>query len=49
VRLWDLDSGACLATFTGESEIHCCAVMSDERLFVVGEASGRVHFLTLDQ
>ncbi|MBE8968273.1 hypothetical protein IQ277_19230 [Nostocales cyanobacterium LEGE 12452] len=45
LRLWDLNSGSCLHTWTGDSAILCCAVSSDGFTFVAGEASGRLHFL----
>ena len=47
LRLWDLESGDEIATFTGESGMHSCAVTSDGRRIVVGDALGRVHFLRL--
>ncbi|MBD2345663.1 hypothetical protein [Anabaena subtropica] len=45
LRLWDLNSGNCLHTWTGDSAIFCCAVSSDGFTFVAGEVSGRLHFL----
>jgi WD40 repeat protein len=47
VRLWDLESGKDIATFTGDSEMRCCAAFSECRTIVAGDASGRVHFLRL--
>ena len=47
LRVWDLESGKELATFTGESEMHSCAVASDGRTIIAGDGSGRVHFLRL--
>ncbi len=47
-RVWDLASGEEVATFTGESSILCCAVAPDGRTIVIGESSGRVHFLRLE-
>jgi len=45
VRLWDLQSGTCIATFTGESEI--TALATDGDVIVVGEAAGNVHALRI--
>ena len=47
LRLWDLESGEEITTFTGESDMVSCAVAPDGRTIVVGERSGRVHFLRL--
>ncbi len=48
MRLWDVESGKTLAIFSGEGEITTCAA-SGNRTFVVGDASGRLHFLHLEQ
>ena len=47
LRVWDLESGKELATFTGESEMHSCAVAPDGQTIIAGDRSGRVHFLRL--
>jgi hypothetical protein len=47
VEMWDIEHGECMAAFTGESAISCCAAASDGRTLVVGEQSGRIHFLRL--
>jgi WD40 repeat protein len=47
LRLWDLESGEAIAIFTGESDMLCCAVAQDGCAMIVGDASGRVHFLQL--
>jgi len=46
LRIWDLESGGILATFTCDGGARCCACASDT-LFVVGDAGGRVLFLEL--
>jgi WD40 repeat protein len=46
--VWDVSVGKFIATFTGESEIRCCAIAGDRLTIVAGEASGRVHFLRLE-
>jgi WD40 repeat protein len=47
LRLWDLDSGREIATFTGEDRMRCCAVTPDARTIVAGDDSGRLHILRL--
>jgi WD40 repeat protein len=47
LRLWDLENGEEIATFTGESGMDSCAIAPDGRTIVAGESSGRVHFLRL--
>jgi WD40 repeat protein len=47
LRLWDLETGKEIATFTGESGMKSCAIAPDGRMIVAGEISGRVHFLCL--
>jgi WD40 repeat protein len=47
VRLWNLTTGAMLAIFTGESALRSMAV-SPAGTIVVGESSGRVHFLRIE-
>ena len=48
LKVWDLESGTTICSFTGESSMLSCAVSSDGRTIVAGEASGRVHFLRLE-
>jgi WD40 repeat protein len=46
--LWDLAGGcAPLCAFTADSALDACALSPDGRLAVAGEASGRLHFLSL--
>ncbi len=47
LRLWDLESGKEIASFTGESQVLSCAVTSDGRAIVAGNELGRMHFLRL--
>jgi WD40 repeat protein len=49
LKLWDLESGTEIASFNGDGTLHCCAVAPDGVTIVAGEASGRVHFLRLEQ
>jgi WD40 repeat protein len=46
LRLWDLESGEVIATFTGDAAITCVAVARDD-LFVAGSGNGAVHILRL--
>ena len=48
LKVWELESGKEIASFTGESTLKCCAVAPDGVTIVAGEASGRVHFLRLE-
>ncbi len=48
LKVWELLSGREITTFTVESPILCCAVAPDGRTIVVGDSSGRVHFLRLE-
>jgi WD40 repeat protein len=47
VKVWDLEAGTVIATFTCDAAAHCCAFVDDRRI-VAGDASGRVHFLSLE-
>ena len=46
LRLWDLESGEVIATFTADAAITCLAVVRDD-LFVAGSGNGAVHILRL--
>jgi len=48
LKIWDLETGIEISTFTGESPIDCCAISSDGFTVVAGEKSGRIHFLRLE-
>lgn len=48
LKLWNLETGEEIATFTGEAPFLCCAVAPDGVTIVAGESSGRVHFLRLE-
>jgi WD40 repeat protein len=47
LRLWDVESGEEIATFTGEDNIRTCAVAPDGRTIIAGDSFGRLHFLRL--
>ena len=47
IKIWDTEDGNLISTFQGESSIQDFDMTSDGRTIVVGEGSGRVHFLRL--
>jgi WD40 repeat protein len=49
LRAWDLETGVCVATFTADSPLYCCAVCPESHTILAGEGarSGKVQFLTL--
>jgi WD40 repeat protein/transcriptional regulator with XRE-family HTH domain len=49
LKAWALETGRLLATFTGESGFRSGAVAPDGLTVVVGEESGRVHILRLEE
>lgn len=48
LRVWEVETGAALATFTCDSAAYCCAFADDPKLIVAGDAVGRVYFLRLE-
>ena len=48
IRLWDLTTGQVRATFRADAEVTSCAVSDDGRILAVGDTSGRMHFLRLE-
>jgi len=47
VKLWDPETGACLATFTADASIWCCAVGAGGVTVAAGDSAGCFHFLRL--
>ncbi|MBW4494282.1 MAG: hypothetical protein KME26_14580 [Oscillatoria princeps RMCB-10] len=47
-KIWDLNTGEEMATFTGEYPLYCCAVAPDGVTVVAGDEFGRLHFLRLE-
>ncbi len=49
LRVWSLETGACVAAFTADSPLYCCAVGPESHIILAGEGarSGKVQFLTL--
>jgi WD40 repeat protein len=48
LKVWDLEIGKLLASFTADAPILSCAVGPVEHVIVAGDLSGRVHFLFLE-
>jgi WD40 repeat protein len=48
LKVWDLDSGAPLATFTSDAASYSGAFINDHKL-IDGDAGGRVYFLKFEQ
>jgi len=49
LKVWDLESGEVLATFTCDGAAFCCAFSDALKLIVAGDAGGHVHFLQLEE
>jgi hypothetical protein len=49
VKLWELETGDVLATFTCDSTALCCAFSDALRLIIAGDAGGHLHFLRLEE
>jgi WD40 repeat protein len=47
LKVWNLETGEVSATFTCDAHAFCCAFAGDREI-VAGDASGRVHFLSLE-
>lgn len=47
LKVWDLETGATVATFVCDAGVKCCAC-ADGRIIVAGEDAGHVHFLWLE-
>ena len=45
LKLWNLETGATLASFTADVGFTTCAVARGETLAIGGDALGRIHFL----
>ncbi len=49
LKVWDLETGALICTFTCEGSVSCAAVAPHGRTFVAGDTGGRVYFLRLEK
>ncbi len=48
LKVWDLDTGLCIATFHCDALALCCACATPNRI-VAGDEGGRVYFLALEE
>jgi hypothetical protein len=48
LKVWDLETGEVLATFTCDNALCCCAYSEALKLIVAGDTGGHVHFLRLE-
>jgi len=48
IKVWHLQTGKVVASFSVETSVHSCAVAADGLTIVAGDFSGRVHFLGLE-
>lgn len=48
LTVWNLDTLEVITTFDTEGDLPACAVAPDNRTIIVGEESGRLHFLRLE-
>jgi len=48
LTIWKLETLEVITTFDTEGNISACAVAPDNRTIIVGEESGRLHFLRLE-
>ena len=47
LKVWDLESGSAIVTFTCDATVASCAFTSTG-IIVAGDVAGRVHFLSLE-
>jgi WD40 repeat protein len=49
LKVWDLNTGDILSTFTCDGATRCCAFSDALKLIVAGDAGGHLHFLRLEE
>ena len=49
LRVWDLEAGQELASFTAEASVNCCAIAPHGDTIVAGDESGLLYFLRLEE
>lgn len=49
LKVWDFASRSVIASFSGDSTLHACAVAPDGVAIVAGEESGQLHFLFFEK
>ena len=47
LKVWDLETGAMIATFTCDAAVLCCAT-AGARTVLAGDAAGHLHWLSLE-
>ena len=47
LKLWDVTTGDCLATFCGDHPFYSCALADDGVTIAAGDAAGTVHFFSV--
>jgi WD40 repeat protein len=47
LKVWNLESGVSVATFTCDFPTRCCTIHGTQTI-LAGDESGRVHFLSLE-
>jgi WD40 repeat protein len=45
VKVWNLETGEEIATFSGDADFHSCTVTPNGLTIIAGDAGGMVHFL----
>ena len=45
IRIWEIATGSCEATFTADSTLWACAYTPDGSVIVAGDLAGQMHFL----
>jgi hypothetical protein len=45
LRIWEMVTGYCEATFTADSTLWACACTPDSSEIVAGDLAGQMHFL----
>jgi WD40 repeat protein len=48
LKVWDLTTDDVIATFAADYPLHCCGSSPRAETLMVGDTSGRVHFLRLE-
>jgi WD40 repeat protein len=49
VKVWELETGKILATFTCDARALCCAFSEALKLILAGDEGGHLHFLRLEE
>ncbi len=49
LKVWDIKTGGIITSFRGDDSLHACTVLPDGVTIIVGDATGRVHFLRLEE